>query len=314
MKAISLLLMTTALQAAEPRFQFRSFIQIDGTLMHVKLDTTTGQSWRLERTLTNRRDTTLAGKATERKLAEAMHAKVDNMSGFTLMEALVTIRSMNKLVTGNDGVAFGFRNPAVGRDGNPNRPQHQIVPPVRPVGEQPRGIDPNTGLPFRGQGAPQFPGAGVPRPNPGGGIPPVDPITGMPVRIPGQGGLPLGGSIPGSPGRALDPVTGLPVGGAGRPGGLPGLPIPRGLPGQPLGPMDANIVMIRNWNKPMRKLSTLDLITEILNTLDKPVRCVIDENIVYFVPENATLITRDGKTNKPKFEERWLEIKVEQKN
>ncbi|MBT5321655.1 MAG: hypothetical protein HOL43_04735, partial [Verrucomicrobiales bacterium] len=49
MKILSFLLMATALQAAEPRFQFRSFIQIDGTLMHVKLDTTTGQSWRLER-------------------------------------------------------------------------------------------------------------------------------------------------------------------------------------------------------------------------------------------------------------------------
>jgi hypothetical protein len=31
---------------------------------------------------------------------------------------------------------------------------------------------------------------------------------------------------------------------------------------------------------------------------------------VYFIPESATLTMRDGKTNKPKYEDRWVEIKT----
>ena len=67
---------------------------------------------------------------------------------------------------------------------------------------------------------------------------------------------------------------------------------------------------IRHWGKDLLDVSAIDLITELLNTLDAPVRCVIDENIVYLLPESATLTTRDGKTNKSKYEDRWVEIKT----
>jgi hypothetical protein len=280
-KILPLLLMTaTVCAAAEPRFQFRSFIQNDGTLMNVKLDTTTGQTWRLDRTLTNRRETTLAGKATERKLAEAMHAKIDNYENFNIADILDVIHVMNKQVMGKDFVPLVFRAPAAIRNEN----AHQLVPPARQFGEPPVGVDPNTGRPFPIPGQPQpnlVPGGGVRRPVPG-------------IRPPAFPGAP--GGLPG-----VDPATGLPLPGLGE------LPVPGG---HAHNRFDSALIKIRNWRTPLQNISTLDLITELLNTLNAPMRCVIDENIVYFIPESATLTTRDGKTNKPKYEDRWVEIKT----
>ncbi len=268
MKTLSLLLMTVALQAAEPRFQFRSFIQNDGTLMNVKLDTTTGQTWRLERTLTNRRETTLAGKATERKLDEVLHAKIETLDQYSLRETIMTIHAMNKIVMGKDVVPFVFRAPAAIRNENADNNAHQLVPPARQFGVGPVGVDPNTGRPF-----PQ-PGQPGQLPRPGAGRPAL-----------------------------VDPVTGLPL----RPGIPPAHPR---VGGHRRVRIDADLIRIRNWDGVFQNISVLDLINEILNTLDGPVRCVIDENIVYFIPESATLTTRDGKTNKPKYEDRWVEIKT----
>lgn len=282
MKTLSFLLMATALQAAEPRFQFRSFIQIDGTLMHVKLDTTTGQSWRLERTLTNRRDTTLAGKATEQKLDEVIHAKVVNLEGYTLAELLVVINTLNREKMGEDVVPVVFRDPATNPENGARQGRDELVPPTREFGEGPRGVDPATGLSL----------------GPSGRRFQVDPVTGLPL---------------------VDPATGLPLLIGGVPGEGPQPPftiggIPRMHPRHPdtrqptrLSP---NIVKIRHWGKDLLDVSAIDLITELLNTLDAPVRCVIDENIVYLLPESATLTTRDGKTNKSKYEDRWVEIKT----
>ena len=289
MKVFLFLLMATALQAAEPRFQFRSFIQNDGTLMNVKLDTTTGQTWRHEHTLTNRRDTTLAGKATERKLAEVVHSKIDNLEGYLLSETLAVINALNKFAMGKDVVPLVFRAPAAVQNRNAPNNTHQLVPPARQFGPGPVGIDPNTGRPFPQPGQPQQ-----------GQFPGRNPLPG--VGLPGVGN---GGGLPGAAGGRfnVDPVTGLPLG--------PSLP-----PAQPLvgrrhrAWIDADLVRIRNWDGVFQKISTLDLITEVLNALDAPLRCVIDENIVYLIPESATLTTRDGKTNKPKFEDRWVEIKT----
>ena len=284
MKAIPFLLMATALQAAEPRFQFRSFIQDDGTLMNVKLDTTTGQTWRLDRALTNRRDTTLAGKATERKLAEAAHTKIDSLEGYTLSEILAVINALNKQVMGKNSVPLVFRAPAANQNENANNNTHQLVPPARQFGEPPVGINPNTGLPFPQPG--QFPGR---NPLPGVGLP----------------GVGNGGGLPGATGGRfnVDPVTGLPLG--------PGLPPAQAFVSRhQRARIDADLVRIRNWDGVFQNISSLDLITEVLNALDAPVRCVIDENIVYLLPESAMLTTRDGKTNKPKFEDRWVEIKT----
>ena len=282
MKILSFLLMATALQAAEPRFQFRSFIQIDGTLMHVKLDTTTGQSWRLERTLINRRDTTLAGKATEQKLDEVIHAKIGNLESYTLAELLAVINAMNREKMGKDVVPMVFRDPATNPEKSARQGRNELVPPTREFGEGPRGVDPTTGLPL----------------GPGDRRLQVDPVTGLPL-VDSATGLPL--LIGGVPGTGPQPP--FPIGGSPRI--HPRHPDTR----QPTR-LSPNIVKIRHWGKDLLNVSTIDFITELLNTLDAPVRCVIDENIVYLLPESGTLTTRDGKTNKPKYEDRWVEIKT----
>ena len=285
MKILSFLLMATALQAAEPRFQFRSFIQIDGTLMHVKLDTTTGQSWRLERTLINRRDTTLAGKATEQKLDEVIHAKIGNLESYTLAELLAVINAMNREKMRKDVVPVVFRDPATNTEKSTRQGRNELVPPTREFGEGLRGVDPTTGLPL----------------GPGDRRLQVDPVTGLPL-VDSATGLPL--LIGGVPGTGPQPP--FPIGGSPRI--HPRHPDTR----QPTR-LSPNIVKIRHWGKDLLNVSTIDFITELLNTLDAPVRCVIDENIVYLLPESATLTTRDGKTSKPKYEDRWVEIKREKK-
>lgn len=280
MKTLSFLLMTVALQAAEPRFQFRSFIQNDGTLMNVKLDTTTGQTWRLERTLTNRRETTLAGKATERKLDEAIHKQINNFSSFTVAEVIQVMNATNLKLMGENLVPIVFRDPAANPAVNAKEARLQLVPPRQELGEELANIDPITGLPLR-SGTLRFQ---------------VDPVTGLPL---------------------LNPATGLPllIGGNPRPnpnfpkGGIPTIN-PRHANARQPARLSPDNVRIRHWAKGLENRSSLNMITEVLNALDSPLRCVIDENIVYLLPESATLTTRDGKTNKPKYEDRWVEIKI----
>ena len=65
---LALLAGVLTLPAAEPRYQLRSLIQNDGSLMHIRLDTETGKTWRLERFLKNRISTTVAGKILQREI------------------------------------------------------------------------------------------------------------------------------------------------------------------------------------------------------------------------------------------------------
>jgi hypothetical protein len=109
----------------------------------------------------------------------------------------------------------------------------------------------------------------------------------------------------------IDPNTGLPLGqrfpGA-EPGGLPNIP-GRGLPQlNRLGTPDANTIRIRGLKQELKNQSVLGLLTVLLNSVDTPLRCVIDEKIIYCVPESATVNLRGGKTARPEYEENWVEI------
>ena len=87
---ITLIFGTTA---AEPRFQLRSLIQNDGTLLHVRLDTETGKTWRLERVLKNRIEISLQGKLAAREL-ERTRIDVKSLESFTLAEVLQTLNGI----------------------------------------------------------------------------------------------------------------------------------------------------------------------------------------------------------------------------
>ena len=75
-----------------------------------------------------------------------------------------------------------------------------------------------------------------------------------------------------------------------------------------LGTPDANTIRIRGLNQELKNQSVLGLLTVLLNSVDTPLRCVIDEKIIYFVPESATVNLRGGKTARPEYEENWVEI------
>ena len=93
------LLLGISIHAAEPRYQLRSLIQNDGTLLHVRLDTETGKTWRLERVLKNRLAITLRGKPAAREL-ERTQINVGALDGFTLQEVVLVLnRAIEK--TGN---------------------------------------------------------------------------------------------------------------------------------------------------------------------------------------------------------------------
>ena len=96
---ITLIFGTTA---AEPRFQLRSLIQNDGTLLHVRLDTETGKTWRLERVLKNRIEISLQGKLAAREL-ERTRIDVKSLESFTLAEVLQTLNGI-LAKTGNDNL------------------------------------------------------------------------------------------------------------------------------------------------------------------------------------------------------------------
>ena len=92
------------------------------------------------------------------------------------------------------------------------------------------------------------------------------------------------------------------------PGGLPNIP-GRGFPQlSRLGTPDANTIRIRGLKQELKNQSVLGLLTVLLNSVDTPLRCVIDEKIIYFVPESATVNLRGGKTARPEYEENWVEI------
>ena len=286
---LALLAGVLTLPAAEPRYQLRSLIQNDGSLMHIRLDTETGKTWRLERFLKNRISTTVAGKGTEGKLHNITLKQVPVLNAFRLNEALETLQAIMKQAAGKDAVPLIFQVPLAkppvdadklnGRLVPPAQPQGGVVPPVRDANG--RLVDPTTGLPIR--------------PLPGIRVPGIDPATGLPLR-PGQvapGGLP--GGIPGLPPGA---------------GGIPGIGARMPRVG---GVQDATAVTVRGWRKPMANVNMLNLLPLLLNSLNEPLRCVIDEERVVFMPETAVLTLRGGKTSRPEYEERWVEIKADKK-
>jgi hypothetical protein len=104
------------------------------------------------------------------------------------------------------------------------------------------------------------------------------------------------------------------------PGGIPGLPPGAGgIPGigarmpRVGGVQDATAVTVRGWRKPVANVNMLNLLPLLLNSLNEPLRCVIDEERVVFMPETAVLTLRGGKTSRPEYEERWVEIKADKK-
>ncbi len=287
---------TVSLSAAEPRYQLRSLIQEDGSLLHIRLDTQTGKTWRLERTLKNRLWTSVRGKATEKKLGAIKLPKIAPQFDFTLAETMEVLNHSMKKANDGEAVPMLFLVPAADPAVKRDQAKERIVPPARPNGSGPVGIDPNTGLPFRPRGPngqPVFPG-GIGRPPgfPGNDIPQPPPVRGP-------------------NGILIDPTTGLPLGqrfpGA-EPGGLPNIP-GRGFPQlNRLGTPDANTIRIRGLKQELKNQSVLGLLTVLLNSVDTPLRCVIDEKIIYFVPESATVNLRGGKTARPEYEENWVEI------
>ena len=287
---------TVSLSAAEPRYQLRSLIQENGSLLHIRMDTQTGKTWRLERTLKNRLWTSLKGKATADNLGNIKLPQVRALNAFTLAETIKVLDANIKKA--NDGMAVPIiflvpaADPAVPRD----KAEERIVPPARPYSPGPVGLDPNTGLPFRPRdpnGQPNIPG-GIGRPPEF----PNDPFPQLqPVRSPN--------------GILIDPTIGLPLGqrfpGTG-PGGFPNIP-GRGFPQiNRLGTPDANTIRIRGLKQELKNQPVLGLLTVLLNSVDTPLRCVIDVDMIYFVPEAATVNLRGGKTARPEYEENWVEI------
>jgi hypothetical protein len=316
-----LLLLSTVISAsaAEPRFQLRSFIQPDGSLLHVRLDTQTGKTWRLERTLKNRLWTSVRGKATEKKLSEIKLPKVGALNDFTLAEMIEAFGAMMRKANDGETVPMLFLVPAADPAVKRDKVGARIVPPVQPIDPGPAGIDPITGRPI----GPVDPNTGLPiRPGIPGGGPGIDPVTGLPF-APGNPNQPPNAPPPfvrGPNGVAIDPLTGLPLGLGLPPGGFPpqpgirpanlGLPWWRGggFPGNRLGPPDANTIRIRGLKQALKNQTALGMLNVILNSVDTPVRCVIDADLVYFVPEGATLTLRGGKFSRPDFEENWVTV------
>ena len=235
--------------AAEPRFQLRSLIQNDGTLLHVRLDTETGKTWRLERVLKNRIEISLQGKLAAREL-ERTRIDVKSLESFTLAEVLQTLNGI-LAKTGNDNLPrLVFSIPVKNPDIDQAKAREQLVPPAQPFGEAPQGIDPTTGLPIGGWAIPGFP----------------------PGAIPGN---------PNAPPIQIDPLTGRPLVRAPVP--RPPLWQP------PRRKEDVTLFRIRNWGQPLRETSVLQLLAHVLNCADSPLRCVVDEKTVYFTPESSVI-------------------------
>jgi len=273
------LMLSISLHAAEPRYQLRSLIQNDGTLLHVRLDTQTGKTWRLERVLKNRLAITLRGKPTAREL-ERTQINAGALDGFTLQEVVAVLnRAIKK--TGNERLpkitfAIPVKEPVL----DPKKNRSQLVPPSQSQGGETQGIDPTTGLPLD----PRFPGRIIPPPGtisePDGR--PIDPSTGLPIS-------------PQFPRASVDPVTGLPL-----------APTPQWQPPQKKDRVE--LFRIRNWPKRANQ-SVHALLTQILNSSDSPLRCVIDEKTVHLTPESSIIMVSGGNISQPEHTEKWVEIK-----
>ena len=83
---------------------------------------------------------------------------------------------------------------------------------------------------------------------------------------------------------------------------------PRGFAPRRLGPLDATTIRMRGLKQPLKNQTALGVLNVILNSVDTPLRCVIDADLVYFVPEGATLTLRGGKFSRPDYEENWVEV------
>ena len=275
------LMLVVSLHAAEPRYQLRSLIQNDGTLLHIRLDTKTGKTWRLERVLRNRLAITLKGKPIAREM-ERVQINVGALDGFTLQEVVLVLnRAIEK--TGNERLPkVTFAIPAKDPVVDPKKARSQLVPPSQPQGGQTQGIDPNTGLPLGSR----FPRRIIPPPGtisgPEGHL--IDPNTGFPIS-------------PQFPGAPIDPVTGLPV-----------ALIPQWQPPQRKDRVE--LFRIRNWPQPVKK-SIHTLLTQVLNSSDSPLRCVIDEKTVYLTPESSIIIVSGGGVSQSEYTEKWAEIKAD---
>ena len=161
--------------AAEPRFQLRSLIQNDGTLLHVRLDTETGKTWRLERVLKNRIEISLQGKLAAREL-ERTRIDVKSLESFTLAEVLQTLNGI-LAETGNDNLPrLVFSIPVKNPDIDQAKAKEQLVPPAQPFGEAPQVIDLSAGPPL----LPGFPPGAIPG-NPNAPPIQIDPLTGRPL-------------------------------------------------------------------------------------------------------------------------------------
>ena len=161
--------------AAEPRFQLRSLIQNDGTLLHVRLDTETGKTWRLERVLKNRMEISLQGKLAAREL-ERTRINVKSLESFTLAEVL---KALNEIMaeTGNDDLPrLVFSIPVKNPDIDQAKAKEQLVPPAQTFGEAPQVIDLSAGPPL----LPGFPPGAIPA-NPNAPPIQIDPLTGRPL-------------------------------------------------------------------------------------------------------------------------------------
>ena len=67
---------------------------------------------------------------------------------------------------------------------------------------------------------------------------------------------------------------------------------------------------IRNWPQPI-KYPVHTLLTQVLNTSDSPLRCVIDEKVVYLTPEASIIIVSGGNVSQPEYTENWVKIDAE---
>ena len=272
----SLILLAT-MHASEPRYQLRSLIQNNGTLLHIKLDTQTGKTWRLQRTLKNPLTTTIKGKLNAQAL-ERCQLTIGKLNGFTLQEV---VEVLNKAITetGNKKLpkftfAIAVREPTV----DPAKNNARLVHPSRLLEETPQGIDPNTGLP-QGTDALRIP---LPPGTLGGsGRRPTNPNTGEPIWV-------------GPIGTVIDPITGLPLS-----------PSPRWQPPQKKDRVE--LFRIRNWTD-KETCTAHNLIIQILNSSDSPLRCIIDEYFVYLTPEASLVNLSGGGISRPIYNEKWIEV------
>ena len=86
------------------------------------------------------------------------------------------------------------------------------------------------------------------------------------------------------------------------------MPVPQWLPPQRKDRVE--LFRIRNWPQPVKK-SIHTLLTQVLNSSDSPLRCVIDEKTVYLTPESSIIIVSGGGVSQPEYTEKWVEIKAD---